>query len=274
MPIAGWGFGPVLAAGNTVILKPAELTPLTAIRLAELGLEAGLPEGVFTVIPGKGSIINTASFVAVMGAATSQSSHSASKGGVLSMSGELGVQCALEGVRVNALCPGPVNKPLLRELFASDPEGAARRLVHVPVGRFAEPEEMANAVLLPPTADPTADAAAVVAWLDGLVIAGGADVNSRRYGRVAGTHTAGWREDRDAWKFALLDAAGTMLPVLGICRGMQVMAVHAGGQHDRSPRRFRPAVLSRRPVAPRNAGGCGIVQSLGQRGKVASRAVT
>jgi NAD(P)-dependent dehydrogenase (short-subunit alcohol dehydrogenase family) len=95
----------------------------------------------------KGSIINTASFVAVMGAATSQISYSASKGGVLSMSRELGVQFAREGVRVNALCPGPVNTPLLQELFASDPERAARRLVHVPVGRFAEPEEMANAVL-------------------------------------------------------------------------------------------------------------------------------
>jgi NAD(P)-dependent dehydrogenase (short-subunit alcohol dehydrogenase family) len=95
----------------------------------------------------RGSIINTASFVAVMGAATSQISYSASKGGVLSMSRELGVQFAREGVRVNALCPGPVNTPLLQELFASDPERAARRLVHVPVGRFAEPEEMANAVL-------------------------------------------------------------------------------------------------------------------------------
>jgi len=95
----------------------------------------------------KGSIINTASFVAVMGAATSQISYSASKGGVLSMSRELGVQFAREGVRVNALCPGPVNTPLLQELFASDPERAERRLVHVPLGRFAEPEEMANAVL-------------------------------------------------------------------------------------------------------------------------------
>ena len=94
-----------------------------------------------------GSIINTASFVAIMGAATSQISYSASKGGVLSMSRELGVQFAREGIRVNALCPGPVNTPLLQELFAKDPERAARRLVHVPVGRFAEPEEMANAVL-------------------------------------------------------------------------------------------------------------------------------
>ncbi len=94
-----------------------------------------------------GSIINTASFVAVMGAATSQISYSASKGGVLSMSRELGVQFAREGIRVNALCPGPVNTPLLQELFATDAERAARRLVHVPMGRFGEPEEMANAVL-------------------------------------------------------------------------------------------------------------------------------
>jgi len=94
-----------------------------------------------------GSIINTASFVAVMGAATSQISYSASKGGVLSMSRELGVQFARDGIRVNALCPGPVNTPLLKDLFASDAERAARRLVHVPMGRFGEPEEMANAVL-------------------------------------------------------------------------------------------------------------------------------
>ena len=95
----------------------------------------------------RGSIINTASFVAVMGAATSQISYSASKGGVLSMSRELGVQFARDGVRVNALCPGPVNTPLLQELFAKDEERAQRRLVHVPMGRFAEPAEIANAVL-------------------------------------------------------------------------------------------------------------------------------
>src|SRR5450759_374008 len=95
----------------------------------------------------KGSIINTASFVAVLGSATSQVSYTASKGGVLSMSRELGVQFARQGVRINALCPGPVNTPLLQELFASDPERAARRLVHIPLGRFAEPDEIANAVL-------------------------------------------------------------------------------------------------------------------------------
>jgi|SRR5450755_3383243 NAD(P)-dependent dehydrogenase (short-subunit alcohol dehydrogenase family) len=95
---------------------------------------------------GKGSIINTASFVAVLGAATSQISYTASKGGVLAMSRELGVQFAREGIRVNALCPGPVSTPLLRELFATDPDRAARRLVHVPMGRFGEPEEIAAAV--------------------------------------------------------------------------------------------------------------------------------
>ena len=95
---------------------------------------------------GRGSIINTASFVAVMGAATSQISYTASKGGVLAMSRELGVQFAREGIRVNALCPGPVDTPLLRELFAKDPERAARRLVHIPLGRFARPEEIASAV--------------------------------------------------------------------------------------------------------------------------------
>jgi NAD(P)-dependent dehydrogenase (short-subunit alcohol dehydrogenase family) len=94
----------------------------------------------------RGSIINTASFVALMGAATSQISYTASKGGVLAMSRELGVQFAREGIRVNALCPGPVNTPLLKELFAKDPERAARRLVHIPVGRFAEATEIAAAV--------------------------------------------------------------------------------------------------------------------------------
>jgi NAD(P)-dependent dehydrogenase (short-subunit alcohol dehydrogenase family) len=94
---------------------------------------------------GGGSVINTASFVAVLGAATSQISYTASKGGVLSMSRELGVQFARQGVRVNAICPGPVNTPLLQELFAKDPERAARRLVHVPMGRFGEPEEIAAA---------------------------------------------------------------------------------------------------------------------------------
>jgi NAD(P)-dependent dehydrogenase (short-subunit alcohol dehydrogenase family) len=95
---------------------------------------------------GRGSIINVASFVAVMGSATSQISYTASKGGVLALSRELGVQFAREGIRVNALCPGPVRTPLLEELFAADPERAARRLVHVPMGRFGEASEIAAAI--------------------------------------------------------------------------------------------------------------------------------
>jgi NAD(P)-dependent dehydrogenase (short-subunit alcohol dehydrogenase family) len=108
-----------------------------------LGCQAVLP---YMLDAGRGSIINTASFVASIGAATSQISYTASKGGVLAMTRELGVQFARRGIRVNALSPGPVATPMLMELFADDPERAARRLVHVPLGRFAEPEEMAAAV--------------------------------------------------------------------------------------------------------------------------------
>jgi NAD(P)-dependent dehydrogenase (short-subunit alcohol dehydrogenase family) len=108
-----------------------------------LGCKAVLP---YMLEQGKGSIINTASFVASLGAATSQISYTASKGGVLAMTRELGVQFARQGIRVNALSPGPVATPLLMELFASDQERAQRRLVHVPIGRFAEPAEIAAAV--------------------------------------------------------------------------------------------------------------------------------
>jgi NAD(P)-dependent dehydrogenase (short-subunit alcohol dehydrogenase family) len=96
---------------------------------------------------GGGSVINVSSFVAVMGAAVSQGSYTASKGAVLSLSRELGVEFANRGVRVNALCPGPVNTPLLEELFATDPERAAKRLVHIPMGRFGEAEEIATAAV-------------------------------------------------------------------------------------------------------------------------------
>lgn len=104
---------------------------------------------------GGGSVINTASFVAVMGAAVSQISYTASKGGVLAMSRELGVEFARKGIRVNALCPGPVNTPLLQELYANDPEKAARRLEHLPPGRFADVSEMARAVLFLASDDST-----------------------------------------------------------------------------------------------------------------------
>jgi NAD(P)-dependent dehydrogenase (short-subunit alcohol dehydrogenase family) len=104
---------------------------------------------------GGGSVVNTASFVAVMGAAVSQVSYTASKGGVLAMSRELGVEFADRRVRVNALCPGPVNTPLLKELFAKDPDKAAKRLVHLPTGRFAEPDEIARGVLFLASDDST-----------------------------------------------------------------------------------------------------------------------
>jgi NAD(P)-dependent dehydrogenase (short-subunit alcohol dehydrogenase family) len=96
---------------------------------------------------GGGSVINTASFVAVMGAATSQISYTASKGGVLALSRELGVEFGRQGVRVNALCPGPVDTPLLQDLYANDPEQAMRRMIHLPMGRFAQAREIANGAL-------------------------------------------------------------------------------------------------------------------------------
>ncbi len=126
-------------------------TDLEAWRLVQEVNLTSVYLGCKAVIPymqrqGKGSIINTASFVATLGAATSQISYTASKGGVLAMTRELGVQFAREGIRVNAVSPGPVATPLLIELFAKDPERAQRRLVHVPMGRFGEPEEIAAAV--------------------------------------------------------------------------------------------------------------------------------
>ncbi len=96
---------------------------------------------------GGGSVINVASFVAILGAATSQISYTASKGAVLSMSKELGVQFARQGVRVNALCPGPVETPLLLAIFGDDPAAFARRQVHWPTGRLGKPREIVNAAL-------------------------------------------------------------------------------------------------------------------------------
>jgi NAD(P)-dependent dehydrogenase (short-subunit alcohol dehydrogenase family) len=114
------------------------------LRSVFLCCKHGIPH---LIESGGGSVINVASFVATMGAAVSQISYTASKGAVLSLSRELGVEFADRGVRVNALCPGPVNTPLLKELFAKDPERAAKRLVHIPMGRFGEPEEIAKAAL-------------------------------------------------------------------------------------------------------------------------------
>ena len=123
-------------------LEVWERVQMVNLRSVFLCCKHGIPH---LLEAGGGSVINTASFVALLGAATSQISYTASKGGVLAMSRELGVEFARRGVRVNALCPGPVNTPLLQELFAKDPERAARRLVHVPMGRFGEPEEIAAA---------------------------------------------------------------------------------------------------------------------------------
>jgi NAD(P)-dependent dehydrogenase (short-subunit alcohol dehydrogenase family) len=125
-------------------LDAYERVQATNLRSVFLCCKHGIPH---LLAGGGGSVINTASFVAVMGSATSQISYTASKGGVLAMSRELGVEFARRGVRVNALCPGPVDTPLLRELYASDPAAAQRRLVHVPMGRFAEATEIANAAL-------------------------------------------------------------------------------------------------------------------------------
>jgi NAD(P)-dependent dehydrogenase (short-subunit alcohol dehydrogenase family) len=125
-------------------LEAYERVQATNLRSVFLCCKHGIPH---LLEGGGGSVINTASFVSVMGSATSQIAYTASKGGVLALSRELGVEFAKRGVRVNALCPGPVDTPLLRELYAADPVEAQRRLVHVPMGRFAQAVEIANAVL-------------------------------------------------------------------------------------------------------------------------------
>jgi NAD(P)-dependent dehydrogenase (short-subunit alcohol dehydrogenase family) len=145
-----------------ILFNNAGISPADDASALETSLEAwrGVQEANLTSVflcckhgiphllaVGGGSVINTASFVAVMGAATSQISYTSSKGGVLALSRELGVELAQRGVRVNALCPGPVNTPLLQELYAKEPEQARRRLVHVPMGRFAEPREIAQGAL-------------------------------------------------------------------------------------------------------------------------------
>src|SRR3954463_5543246 len=145
-----------------VLFNNAGISPPDDVSVLETGLDAwqrvqdvnlksvflcckhGIPH---LLESGGGSVINTASFVAVMGAATSQISYTASKGGVLALSRELGVEFGRQGVRVNALCPGPVDTPLLRELYAKDPEQAQRRLLHLPMGRFAEASEIAQGAL-------------------------------------------------------------------------------------------------------------------------------
>jgi NAD(P)-dependent dehydrogenase (short-subunit alcohol dehydrogenase family) len=128
-------------------LEAWERVQAVNLRSVFLCCKHGIPHLLENDGPERGSVINTASFVAVMGAATSQISYTASKGGVLALSREIGVEFARRGVRVNALCPGPVDTPLLKELYAKDPEQAARRLVHVPIGRFGDAREIAQAAL-------------------------------------------------------------------------------------------------------------------------------
>ena len=125
-------------------LEVWERVQMVNLRSVFLCCKHGIPH---LLEGGGGSVINTASFVSILGAATSQISYTASKGGVLALSRELGVQFARQGVRVNALCPGPIDTPLLRELYAKDQAQAARRLVHVPMGRFGKAEEIASAAL-------------------------------------------------------------------------------------------------------------------------------
>ncbi|NJN87219.1 MAG: glucose 1-dehydrogenase [Leptolyngbyaceae cyanobacterium SL_7_1] len=120
-----------------------DLTMNINLKGVFLGCKYGIPA---LLRAGGGAIVNTASFVAVLGAATPQIAYTASKGGVLSMTRELAVEFARQNIRVNALCPGPVETPLLQELLA-DPARRQRRLVHIPPGRFAKAQEMANAAL-------------------------------------------------------------------------------------------------------------------------------
>jgi NAD(P)-dependent dehydrogenase (short-subunit alcohol dehydrogenase family) len=108
-----------------------------------LGCRAAVPAMLDS---GGGSIVNVASFVALVGAATAQMAYTASKGGVLAMTRELAVEYARKGIRANSICPGPIETPLLAELL-SDPERRQRRLVHIPIGRFGRPEEIARAAL-------------------------------------------------------------------------------------------------------------------------------
>jgi NAD(P)-dependent dehydrogenase (short-subunit alcohol dehydrogenase family) len=135
------------ASALDTTLEAWERVQAANLRSVFLCCKHGVPHLLENDPPTRGSVINTASFVALMGSATSQISYTASKGGVLALSRELGVELGRRGVRVNALCPGPVDTPLLQELYAKDPEQAARRMVHVPMGRFARAEEIASAVL-------------------------------------------------------------------------------------------------------------------------------
>src|SRR5438128_8800913 len=137
----------ILAADDGSVTETPEETWDQVMAVNLKGVFLGCRYGIPAMLRGGGgSIINVASFVALMGAATPQIAYTASKGGVLSMTREIAVEFARQGIRANELCPGPIETPLLKELMA-DPVRRERRLVHIPVGRFGRAEEIANAAL-------------------------------------------------------------------------------------------------------------------------------
>jgi NAD(P)-dependent dehydrogenase (short-subunit alcohol dehydrogenase family) len=137
----------VVPADDRSVTDTPEATWDQVMAINLLGVFLGCKFGIPAMLESSGgSIVNVASFVALMGAATPQIAYTASKGGVLAMTREIAVEFARSGIRANALCPGPIETPLLRELLA-DPERRQRRLVHIPMGRFGRAEEIANAAL-------------------------------------------------------------------------------------------------------------------------------
>jgi NAD(P)-dependent dehydrogenase (short-subunit alcohol dehydrogenase family) len=137
----------IFPANDGSVLETDEKTWDLVLSVNLKGVFLGCKYGIPAMLEsGGGSIINTASFVALMGSATPQIAYTASKGGVLALTREIAVEFARKGIRVNAICPGPVDTPLLQELF-SDPARKARRLVHIPMGRLAQAKEVAQAAL-------------------------------------------------------------------------------------------------------------------------------
>ncbi|HVE65719.1 MAG TPA: glucose 1-dehydrogenase [Thermoanaerobaculia bacterium] len=137
----------IFPANDGSVLETDEKTWDLVLSVNLKGVFLGCKYGIPALLEsGGGSIVNTASFVALMGSATPQIAYTASKGGVLALTREIAVEFARKGIRVNAICPGPVDTPLLQELF-SDPARKARRLVHIPMGRLAQAKEVAQAAL-------------------------------------------------------------------------------------------------------------------------------
>jgi NAD(P)-dependent dehydrogenase (short-subunit alcohol dehydrogenase family) len=137
----------IFPANDGSVLETDEKTWDTVLAVNLKGVFLGCKYGIPALLEaGGGSIVNTASFVALMGSATPQIAYTASKGGVLALTREIAVEFARRNIRVNAICPGPVDTPLLQELF-SDPARKARRLVHIPMGRLAQAKEVAQAAL-------------------------------------------------------------------------------------------------------------------------------